>query len=297
MGKSAQIEQDRLIQSEKEFRTSCFPPKEPPEKEVVEFERKQCETNFLFQLAVALLLFLPLTMSLSVPVSTFFLFSILGMIFSFLKYSSRLKREFFFRTYIVDQSSLNRFNRMRFWHYVIFGSISFFFSVFTFAGVFINGFHHAIFMIFGLVLGSKFSDCITVFLDKHIKPVALPRFRHWVSFSSMLVSVILYSFLGVFVLANEIVRDMSPMQKADVANEIVHPVKWLQDLARSMKYIHLSVAPVIESFAGGWILKIWYALPNLLVITGVTLAFQGIKRFFQPIWGHFRKNFAQLKVA
>ena len=57
-----------------------------------------------------------------------------------------------------------------------------------------------------------------------------------------------------------------------------------------MKYIHLSVAPVIESFAGGWILKIWYALPNLLVITGVTLAFQGIKRFFNPFGAIFERT-------
>lgn len=209
--------------------------------------------------------------------------------YSFFRHRVHLHRELIFSTYLADESPLMGLRPYTFFVKVIAVALSISFSIFTFLGMFAAGWSGCLAILAGALGGTAMGEHLSNQVLSHARVNVRAYYSLKWTFGLAVVFAVV-AFIIVDLLSS--FGDYGSWDAAKTASTIVestkHGSKWVQDVARTIDYIHYTKLRLRDTIPFGWVIYIFMVIPNVFPICGAVAAMFGTTRIF---------NLSQLKDA
>ena len=189
-----------------------------------------------------------------------------------------LRRKLFFETYLAPDSFFQKYKEMGIWAKLCIPISSILLSLVTVVSVFSFGSAHTIAALVGIAVGFVVATAVQKLWLKHIHRT----FRSHLDSKAVTSAAVIAGAIALFSWEIYDTRsdftNLTSTHAADtVIREIHHPVKWVQDLARTNRFAGLTMLRMRDNLANaaGNLIYAYLIIPNLLPIFGMVVLIKG----------------------
>lgn len=192
--------------------------------------------------------------------------------------NASLRRKLFFETYLAPDSYLQKYKEMGILAKLFLPISSIALSLVTVVSVFSFGSAHTIAALVGIAVGFVVATAVQMLWLKHIHQT----FRSYldskaVTSTAVIAGAIALFFWEIYDTRSDFAQLSSTHAADTVIREIHHPVKWVQDLARTNRFAGLTMLRMRDNLgnAAGNLIFAYLIIPNLLPIFGMVILIKG----------------------
>jgi hypothetical protein len=201
----------------------------------------------------------------------------------YIRHQLHLKRNLLFNAYIDKDSALMRFRAYSYLVPVQAVATTVFLAPITAVSFFANGWVRSGSIIVGAYCGAALGRIATESLLINAKQEFRPYYElRWTNILAVISAAVLFVLVD-FGLS---LGDFSDWDARTTANTVIektnHPAKWVQDIGRTLDYIHYTKLRLRDSVGSfGWLVYIFMIIPNVFPIFGATCVLIGTSRIFE----------------
>ena len=196
--------------------------------------------------------------------------------FSFFRHQVHLHRELIFSTYIAEESPLMKLRPYTFFVRLMAGGLAIAFSIFTFLGVFCSGWVGAFAICVGASFGAFLGEKMSASWLGHARSTVRAYYSlRWTFGVSLFFAVLTFVAADLITSLDNYGGLDAPTMAGRIVDSTKHSSKWVQDIARTLDYVHYTKLRLRDSIPYGWLIYIFMVIPNVFPICGAVAAMFG----------------------